>query len=101
MDNMVAPVLKLTDLVNLYSTRLEQLGTHVTGRVHSTKLKNRLLGYFQDMDAHKQGREVVLVCNEDVGAALGKACEHDAVNIGRALMTSLEPSVPWLPPQTP
>lgn len=80
MDSLVAPVFKLTDLVNLYSTRLEQLGTHVTGRIHSTKLKNRILSYFPDMDAHKQGRDVVLVCNEDVGAALRKACEHDADN---------------------
>lgn len=32
MDNpLVAPVFKPTDLVNLYSTRLEQLGTNVTG----------------------------------------------------------------------
>lgn len=38
MDNLVAPVFKLTDLVNMYHTRLEQLGTHVIGRVHSTKL---------------------------------------------------------------
>ena len=30
------------------------------------------------MEAHTQGREVVLVFNEDVGAALRKACEHDA-----------------------
>ena len=74
MDSLVAPVFKLTDLVNLYSTRLKQLGTHVTGRIHSTKLKNRILNYFPDMDAHKQGRVVVLVCNEDVGAALRKAC---------------------------
>lgn len=80
MDSLVAPMFKLTDLVNLYSTRLEQLGTHVTGRVHSTKLKNRILNYFPDMDAHKQGRDVVLVCNEDVGAALWKACEQDADN---------------------
>lgn len=45
MDSLVAPVFKLTDLVNLYSTRLEQLGTHVTGRIHSIKLKNRILSY--------------------------------------------------------
>ena len=43
MDNLVAPVFKLTDLVNLYSTRLKQVGTDVTGRIHSTKLKDRLL----------------------------------------------------------
>jgi hypothetical protein len=86
MDNLVAPVLKLTDLVNLYSDRLEQLGTHVY--VHSTRLKDRILSYFPDMDAHKQGRDTVLVCNEDVGAALGKACGNDtdneAVHLARA-----------------
>ena len=49
MDDLVAPVL------NLCSTRLEQLGTDVKGRVHSIKLKGRLLGYFQDLEAHKQG----------------------------------------------
>ncbi len=78
MDSLVALLFKLTDLVNLYSTRLEQLGTHVTGRVHSTKLKNRILNYFPDMDAHKQGRDVVLVCKKDVGAELWKACEQAA-----------------------
>ncbi len=36
--------------------------THVMGRVHSTKLTNRILNYFLDMDAHKQCRDVVLVC---------------------------------------
>ena len=32
------------------------------------------------MNAHKQGRDVVLVCNEDIGAALRKACEYDSDN---------------------
>ena len=71
---------KLTDLANLYCTRLEQLGTHMTGHIHSTKLKNRILSYFPDMNAHTQGHDVVLVCNKDVGAALRKACEHDTDN---------------------
>ena len=88
MDSLVAPVFKLMDLVNLYCTRLEQLGTHMTGCIHSTKLKNRILSYFPDMYAHTQGRDVVLVCNKDVGAALRKACEHDtdndAVHLARA-----------------
>lgn len=57
-DSLVAPLFKLADLVDLYSTRLEQMGTHVAGRVHSTKLKNRILSYFPDMDAHTQGRDV-------------------------------------------
>ncbi len=72
-DSCVAPVFKLSELVSLYTSRLEQLGTHTSGRVHSTKLKDRILSYFPDMNAHKQGRDVVLVCNEDIGAALRKA----------------------------
>ena len=65
-DNLVAPVFKLADLVNLYSTRLKQLGTDVEGRVHSTKLKDRILCFFPDMEVHKQG-DVVLISNKDFG----------------------------------
>ena len=36
-DHLVAPVFKLSDLANLYSSRLEKLGTKLPGRVHSTK----------------------------------------------------------------
>lgn len=79
-DDAVAPVFKLTQLTNLYSNRLEQLGTDVGGRIHSTKLKERILAYFPDMQAHKQGRNVILIFNEDIGSALRKACEHDADN---------------------
>ena len=61
-NSLVAPGFKLTDLVNLYHARLEQLGTkHTSGRIHSTKLKNRILSYFPDMDAHKRGCDVVLI----------------------------------------
>ncbi|KAG0694558.1 hypothetical protein GWK47_027185 [Chionoecetes opilio] len=88
MESLVAPIFKLSDLVDLYTTRLEQLGTDVAGRVHSTDLKKRVLAYFPDMDAHKQGRDVVLISHEDVGQALRKACEHDAdgdaVHLARA-----------------
>ena len=66
------------DLFPLYSTRLKQLG--MSECVHSTKLKNRIRSCFPDMNAHKQGHDVVLVCNDDVGAALRKACEYDADN---------------------
>ncbi len=80
LDNLVAPVFKLTDLANLYGTRLQQLGTKVEGRIHSTDLKNRILGYFPDMKSLKQGRDTVLVSEADVGSAIRKACEHDADN---------------------
>ena len=76
----VVPVFTLTDLANMCINRLEQLGSDVAGRVHSTRLKERILAYFPDMEAHKQGREVVLVCNKDVGSAKRKACERDVNN---------------------
>ena len=88
IDNLVILIFKLSDLTNLYSNRLKQLGTIVQGRVHSTKLKNRILSYFLDIEAHTQGRKVFLVFNGDVGDALEKACEHDAdsdaVHLARA-----------------
>ena len=78
MDTLIAPIFKLKDLVNLYSTSLTQLGTDIVGRIHSTKLKDRILSYFQDMEAHKKGQDVMLAFKEDIGLALSKACDHDA-----------------------
>lgn len=80
LDDAIAPVFKLSDLLSMYKARLEQLGTITTGRIHSTRLKERILSYFPDLHSIKQGREVLLVFNEDVGNALGKACEYDADN---------------------
>jgi hypothetical protein len=83
MDSAVSPVFKLIDLATLNNTRLgEQLGTVMTGRVHSTELKNRILRYFPDLEEHKQGRDILLAFRQDVGAALRKACEQDADSDG-------------------
>ena len=80
MDNLVAPVFELKDFVQLYTTSLEELGTPVTGRVHSSRLKEKLLNHFKDMEAHKKGRDIMLVFNHDVSDAFGKACKKDADN---------------------
>ena len=72
IDTSITPVFKLSDLVTLYTTRLEQLGSNVVGRVHSTDLKKKILAYFFDMKPHKQGRNIILVSNECVGHALRK-----------------------------
>lgn len=77
-DTVVTSIFKVKDLVNLCNIRRKLLRTEVVGCAHSTRLKERLLGYFPDTDAHKQGRDLVLVSNEDVGSALVKACERDA-----------------------
>jgi hypothetical protein len=73
-------VFKLVDLVNLYSSRLKQLGVETPDRVHSTHLKNRILSHFPDMQAHPEGRDVLLVFNTDIGAALREASKNDFDN---------------------
>ena len=88
MNTLVTPIFKLSDLVTLHRTRLEQLENNVVRRVHSSGRKKRILAYFLDMKPHKQGRDIILVSNECVGHALRKACEHDAddeaVHLARA-----------------
>lgn len=77
IDEDVAPVFKLADLVILYSTRLEQLGVEQHVKPHSTELKNRILAQFPDLTAHREGRDVLLAFDEEVGPALRKACKID------------------------
>ena len=54
LDNLVAPIFKLLDLVNLYTTRLQQLRIDVAGWVHSTNPINRLLANFPDNGSSKE-----------------------------------------------
>ena len=82
VDSSVAPVFKLLDMATLYKTRLEQLGTILTGRIHSTELNNRMLRYFPNLEEHKRGRDILLAFNQDVGASLLMACEQDADSDG-------------------
>ena len=42
-DEDNAPGFKLIDIAQLYKVRLEQLGLTLDKRIHSTRLKNRLL----------------------------------------------------------
>ena len=48
---------RLADLVQLYQSRMEQLGVQLDTRVHSTRLKQRLLAQFPDLREHTKGRE--------------------------------------------
>ena len=88
LETSTAPVFKLADLAHLYRCRMEQLGVVSDTRMNTTHLKQRLLAHFQDLRAHTKGRDVFLVFDEDIGAALGKACEQDsdsdAVQLARA-----------------
>ena len=67
-----------SDLAQLYGSRMEQLGVKLDTRVHTTRLKQRLLAQFTDMHAQRKGRDVLMAFEEDIG--LAKACEFDSDN---------------------
>ena len=70
---------RLVELAALYQSRLEQLGVRRNRRVHSTRLKQRLLAHFPDMQSHSKGRNILLAFEEDVGEAIAKVCATDSV----------------------
>ena len=88
LETTTAPVFKLAELSQLYMSRIKQLGATSDQRVNSTRLKQRLLAHFPVMQAHSKGRDIFLVFDENIGAALSLACEHDSdgddVHLARA-----------------
>ncbi|CAC5399636.1 unnamed protein product [Mytilus coruscus] len=75
-DNL-APVFKMSDLSKMFGNKLEKTGAEQESRVHSTRLKNRLLTYLTNIEAYKQGRENLLAFKDDIEPALRRACEED------------------------
>lgn len=71
------PVFRLAELAQMYSTRLQQLGVDSSTRVNSTHLKHRILANVPGLQAHKQGRDVMLAFNDDIGQALKNLHEQD------------------------
>jgi hypothetical protein len=59
-DEETAPVFKLAELVQLYQSRMEQLGVQLDSKVHSTELKHRLLAQFLDTRAITKGRDIAM-----------------------------------------
>jgi len=88
LETSTVPVFKLADMAQLYMSRMQQLGVVSDKRMHTTRLKQRLLSHFPDMRAQNKGRDEMLVFDKDIGAALDKACEQDsdsdAVHLARA-----------------
>ena len=48
--------------------------------MHSTRLKDRILASFPELQAFKDGRDIILTSNEDSGTALRQACQNDVDN---------------------
>ena len=81
-------VFKLSALTQLYKTRLVQLGLNVEGRIHLTHLKDKILAHFPALQAHKNGREILLAFNEDIASALKEVyernCDDEAIILAQA-----------------
>ena len=67
-----APIFKLSNLVKLFQIRIEELGGTLSSRPNSTYLRDNILKKFPDMSAHKDGRDILLVFDKDIGPALRK-----------------------------
>ena len=70
-------IFKLSELTTRYTKRLQDLGVEITGRIHSTRLKNRILSQFEDLKSYNEGRDVYLAFDSDIGSALRVATNLD------------------------
>ena len=89
LEEGTAPVFRLADLAKLYTTRMEHIGVALCKKVNSTRLKEPLIAQLPGLRAQSKGRDVLLAFDEDIGEALGKACEQhcdtEAVHLARAV----------------
>ncbi|KAJ7376704.1 hypothetical protein OS493_033327 [Desmophyllum pertusum] len=77
-------ILKLANLTMLYKQRLEQLGVE-SPDVHPTRLKDQLLFHIPKLQAHRQGRDVMLALKNDVGSILSQASKYgEAIHLAKA-----------------
>ena len=83
------PVFRMTDLRHTHLTRLHEL--LCTGDscnctyAHNTRLRERILCHFSQMQAHKVGKSYVLLCRGNVDDAVRTACETDYDNDAQCL----------------
>lgn len=87
--NTECPVFRLVELSRLYSSRLEQLGVNSDGRPHTSRLKDRLSAQIPQLEADKQGRDLLLAFKEDVGLALqrvnyAESCDTEGLHLAKA-----------------
>ena len=71
------PVIKLADLADMYKSLLNQLGEKATERIHTTRLKNRILSQNPSVEEQKNGRDVFLAFKSDLANVLDKAHNED------------------------
>lgn len=86
MKDNDGPVFQLSTLAKLYKQNMEQLGVVTENRIHTTRLKDRLLSQLPTLRAYPHGREFFLTFEDDVVPALTKACtcDKESVYLARA-----------------
>ena len=57
-------------------------GVKTETRHHSTRLKERLLVHIPDLEAYKEGHDIILAFKKDIGSALSRICESDEYDNG-------------------
>ena len=80
-------VFRLADLAKLYQKRLQEYGTG-PGRVHSGRLKTKLLAHFPDLQAYASGRDILLTFTDDMNSTFKEAYteswDDEAVHLAKA-----------------
>ena len=89
-NETIVPVFKLSELAKMFASRMSELEYENTGscRVHSTRLKERLLLQIPELRAEQQGRDVLMLFKKDIGDAVKRVIaddmDADAVHLVRA-----------------
>lgn len=81
-DETVLPVFKLSNLAKLYAGKLEELGVKVVDRIHSTRLKERLLANVIGLCEYKVGRDIMLTFSDDLGSFIKSSFLEDCDDVG-------------------
>ena len=79
-------IIKLSDVVHLYESRINQLGGDTSKRINGTGLKEKLLTNIPDLEAHKSSYEVILTFKADTEDILLHSTKNDYENDTVVLM---------------
>ena len=77
-------VLILSELVKYFSSELEEVGLGCD-KINATRLKERILSAYRDLTAHTEGRDILLIPQNEISGLLKEAKKHsDAQHLARA-----------------
>ena len=79
---------RLVDLAKVYKERVKELGGHTPDRVHTTKLKNRLLAHVETLREFSNNRFSYLTFDETLGDVIKsyheQSCNEEALVLSEA-----------------